>query len=194
MLGGDDDVDDAGRFAVDILDGDLALRVGTEPLGRSVLAEAGQFAAEAVGVHDRRGHELGRLVACVTEHQALVSGTLLGGLLAVCLLGVDALRDVGALGSDNVVDEDAVGVEDVVVVHVADLADRLADDLVVIKLGLGRDLTADHHDIALGVGLTGDTAHRILREAGIEDGIGNGVANFVGMAFADGFGGKDVAA
>ena len=185
MLGGDDDIDDTGRLAIHILDGDLALRVGAQPLGRTVLAEAGQLTAKAVRVHDRCGHQLRSFIAGVAEHQSLVTGTLLGGLLPLGLLGIDALRDVRALGGDDVVDEDAVGMEHIIVVHVADLADRLPDDLVVIKLGLGRDLAADHHDVALGVGLAGDAAHRILRQTGVKDGVGNGVANFVGMAFAD---------
>jgi hypothetical protein len=47
------------------------------------LADAGQLAAEAVGEHDRRGHQLGRFVAGVTEHHALVASALLRGLLAL---------------------------------------------------------------------------------------------------------------
>jgi hypothetical protein len=33
----------------------------------------------------------------------------------------------------------------------------------------------------------------ILSQAGVEDGIGNCIADFIGMTFADRFGGKDVA-
>ena len=201
VLGRDDDIDDAGRLPVDILDGDLALRVRAEPLRGAALAEACELSAEAMGIHDRSGHQFGRLVAGVAEHESLVACTLLGGLLAICLLGIDALGDVGALRGDDVVDEDGVGVEDVVAVVVADLADRIADDLskiqgrlqgLLAELGNG-DLTADHHDVALGVGLAGNAAHRIECQAGIEDGVGNGVADLVGMALADGFGREDVA-
>ena len=103
----------------------------------------GQLAAEAVREHDRRRHQLGRLVAGVAEHQALVAGALLGGLLALGLARVDALRDVGRLLRHQQVDEHLVGVEHVVVVDVADLADRLARDLLEVELGLGRDLAAD---------------------------------------------------
>ena len=88
--------------------------------------------------------------------------------------------------------ENLVRVEDVVVVHVADLAHGIAHDLHVIELRLGRDLAADDDDVALRVGLAGHAAVLVLREAGVEHGVGNGVANFVGMAFADGFGGEDV--
>ena len=81
--------------------------------------------------------------------------------------------------------------ENVVVIHIADLADGIADDGVVIELRLGGDFAAHDDDIALGVGLAGDAAVRVLREAGVEDGVGNGVANFVGMAFANGLGGEN---
>jgi hypothetical protein len=45
--------------------------------------------------HDRRRHQLRRFVARVTEHQALIACSLLGGFLALDLAGVDALGDVG---------------------------------------------------------------------------------------------------
>jgi hypothetical protein len=41
---------------------------------------------------------------------------------------VHALRDVGRLRGDDVHDENAVGVENVVVIDVADLPDGIADD------------------------------------------------------------------
>ena len=80
----------------------------------------------------------------------------------------------------------------VVVMRVADLADRLAGDRVEIQLRLGRDFTAHHHQVALGVGLAGHAAARVLRQAGVQHGIGNGIAHFVRVAFADGLGRKDV--
>ena len=82
-----------------------------------------ELAAEAMREHDRRRHQLGRLVAGVAEHQSLIAGALLGGLLALGLLGIDALRDVGRLLRDQHVHEHLVRVEHVIVVDVADLAD-----------------------------------------------------------------------
>jgi hypothetical protein len=79
VLGGDDDVHDAGRLAIDVFDGDLGLGVRAQPLGKlASLADAGQLTAEAVGEHDRRGHELGRFIAGVTKHDALVASALFG--------------------------------------------------------------------------------------------------------------------
>ena len=114
-----------------------------------------------MGEHHRRGHQLGRLVARVTEHQALVAGALLGGLLALDFLGIDALRNIGGLSGEVVVDENGVGVKHVVVVGVADVADRVADDFAEVdrlfkRLSLtrflvlelrDRDLAADDDDV-----------------------------------------------
>ena len=97
MLRRDDDVRDGDRLAVVVDHRDLGLGVGAQPLHLALLANPGELAAEAVGEHDRRGHQLRRLVAGVAEHQALIAGALLRRLLALGRLGVHALRDVGRL-------------------------------------------------------------------------------------------------
>ena len=92
--------------------------------------------------------------------------------------------------------------ENIIVIHVSYLADGGADDLADVQGGVERgslqagdcDLAADNDDVAFDKGLAGDTAGAVERETGIKDRIGNGVANFVGMAFANGFGGKNITA
>src|SRR5262249_43903299 len=74
VLGGDDAVGDFNRLIVFVTDGNLALGVGAKPLHLAALADLGEGAAELMGIHDRRGHELGSFVAGVTEHEALVAG------------------------------------------------------------------------------------------------------------------------
>ena len=86
----------------------------------------------------------------------------------------------------------AIGVKHVIVVDVADLADALARDLFDVELGLGGDLAADDDDVRLDVGFARDAAELVLREAGVEDRVGNRVGDLVGMAFADRFRRKDV--
>ena len=95
---------------------------------------------------------------------------------------------------DDVHYEDLVRVKDVVVIHVADRAHGVADDLNVIQLCARRDLPADDDDVAFRVGFTGNPALLIDCETGIEDRIGDGVANFIRVTFTDGFGGKNEAA
>ena len=78
--------------------------------------------------HDRRRHQLRRFVARVTEHQTLIARALFGGVFAVDRARVNALRDVGRLAGDDVLDVDLVRVKNVVVVHVTDLAHAIAHD------------------------------------------------------------------
>jgi len=113
-------------------------------------------------------------------------------LLALGLALVDALGDVRRLLGQEVGDEDLVGVEDVVVVHVADVADRGADDFLEVDLGLGRELAGDDDVVALHEGLAGDAGEAVLGEARVEDGIRDAVGDLVGVAFADRLGGEGV--
>ncbi len=129
VLGGNDDVRNADRHAALVDHGDLRLRVGTEPARLAALADAGQLATEAMREHDRRRHQFRRLVAGKTEHQTLVARALLGVAFAFRIARVHALRDVGALAGDDVLNVDLVGVKNVVVVHVTDLAHGIAHDL-----------------------------------------------------------------
>ena len=192
VLRGDDDVGNGNRLAVFINDRDLRLRVRTQPSDFAALANSRKLAAEAVRKHDRRGHQLRRFIRRVTEHQALVTGALLRGLLALGLFGIHALRDVERLLRDDDVDENLVRMKHIVVVDVADFADGVARDLDEIELGLRGDLTANDGDVRLHVGFAGDAAELVLCEAGVQHGVRNGVGDLVRMAFADGLGRKDV--
>src|SRR6266699_2997521 len=138
--------------------------------------------------HDRRGHQFRRLVAGIAEHQALVAGALFGSLLAVSSTGIHALRNVGRLLGDDVGDENFIRMKNVVIIHVTNLAHGIANDLHVIEFCLGGNFASNDYDVALGIGLTRHATVAILRETGIEDGIRNRVANFIGLAFGDGFG------
>ena len=99
--------------------------------------------------------------------------------------GVDALRNVGRLLREQQVHEHAIGMEHIVVVDVADLANALARDPLDVELRLGGDFTADDADVRLDVGLARHAAHLVLRNAGVEDRVGNRVGDLVGMSFAD---------
>ena len=100
LVGNDDGVDADGLVAL-VLDGDLRLAVGAQPGDLAALAGLAESFAEIVRVHDRRGHQLGRLGAGETKHQSLVARALLGGGFAFGGLVVHALRDVGALFDDG---------------------------------------------------------------------------------------------
>lgn len=179
VLGGDDDgVDADGDHAAVlllVLDGDLGLTIGAQPLEGSVLANVGETLAEAGGEEVGEGHELGGLIGGVAEHDALVtSADLLDALVEV-----DALGDIGALLLDGDDDVAGVAVDALVGGGVADVADGGTDDVLEIDLGVGGDLTEDHDHAGLGGGLAGDLGLGVLGEAGVEDGIGNLIAELV---------------
>ena len=46
----------------------------------------------------------------------------------------------------------------------------------------------DDDDVGLHIGFAGDAAELVLRERGVQHGVGNGVGDLVRMAFADGLG------
>ena len=134
------------------------------------------------------------LVAGVAKHQALVAGALVvNGLnhasVDVCGLARDELSDLASLLRRGV---HADGV-----VHVADVRCGLAGDGDVIGSldSLGElDLTGQH-DVrsvltSFDEGFHGHLGFGVESEARINDGVGDGVAQLVGMAGRNRFGGE----
>ena len=109
------------------------LASGRSHLTAPVLRTRVSSRPKLVREHDRRRHQLRRLVRGVAEHQPLVARPLLGRLLAFGRPRIHALRDVGALRRNGVQDQHPVGVKDVVVMRVADVADGLAGDRVEVR-------------------------------------------------------------
>ena len=191
VLGGNDHVLNGHRAVVLVTDRYLRFRIRAEPVNFAALAYLGELSTEAVGKHHRGRHELGRLIASVAEHQALVTGTLLRRFLALGLLRVDTLGDIRRLRGKVVVDKNRVGVKHIVLVHVANLTDGGAHDGLVIKLGLRGDFTGENYHVGFDHGLAGHPAVAILRQAGIQHAVGNQVSDFVRVPFTDGLGGEN---
>ncbi len=173
-------------------DGDLGLAIGAQPPEASVLADVGQLFAELVGQQVRQRHAALRLVAGVSEHDALIAGAH----VHVVLADVHAPGDVGTLLVDSHqhlagLPAQPLGIDAAQIVHEgteSDLAHLIANDGLVIQVGRRGDLPEDHDHVVLGGGLAGHLAQRVGGEAGIEDGVGDLIAEFVGMAFVDAFG------
>ena len=151
----------------------------------AVLAQLRLALDQPVRVVDGRGHQLGRFVAGVAEHQALVAGA---GVQVVVARVVDALRDV--VGLLVVADHHraALVVDAVVGVVVADALDGVARDLDVVDVRVGGDLAGQHHQAGVGQRLGGHAAARVLLEDRVEDGIGDLVGHLVGVALGNRFG------
>ena len=171
VLGGDDNGVDAERddraVVVCVLNGDLGLGVGPEPRDGAVVAGVGHGLVKLVGELDGEGEVLGGLVGGISEHDTLVTGTeLLESLIVVKTLG-----NVGALLLNGNEDVAGLVVEALVGRVVANVLDGIADNLLVVKVGLGGDLAEDHDHTGLGGGLTGNLGEGVLPQAGIEDGV-----------------------
>ena len=188
MLGGDDDVGNGDGLAVFIDDGNLGFGIGAQPRNIAGLPDPGEFPSQPVRIHDWSRHEFRSLVAGVTKHQSLIAGPLLGGFLALGFAGVDPLRDIGRLLGDNDVDENLVGMKYIVIIDIADATNGFAGDFDEVQLGFRGDFTTDNHDIGFGVAFAGHAAEFVLGEASVQDGVRNGIADLVGMAFGHGLG------
>lgn len=188
MLGGDDDgvhpLGDDGTVVVLVLNCDLGLGVGPEPRDATVATGGGHGGVELVGELEGEGEELGGLIGGVSEHDTLVSSTeLIEGLVELETLG-----NVGGLLLDGDEQVEGLVVETLGGVIVADVLDRVADNLLVVETGLGGDLTEDHDHTGLGGSLAGDLGQRVLGQAGVQDGIGDLVGDLVGVTLTYGLG------
>src|SRR5262249_23417834 len=120
--------------------------------------------------------------ARIPKHHPLVAGTA----------GVDAHGDVAGLLVDAGDDGAGIGIESVEGVVVADGGDFSADQRLEIDVGLGGDFAGDDDQAGRGQGLAGDATGGIFSQAGVKDGIGNLVGNFIGVALGHRFSAQHV--
>lgn len=181
---------DNGTVVVLIFDSDLGLGIGSEPWQGAVTASSRHGGVELVGEQQSQREELRGLVSGISEHDALITGTkLLESLLVVQTLG-----DIGRLLLNGNQEVQSLVVKPLGGVVVTDILDSITNDLLVVELGLGSDLTKDHNHTGLGGSLTSDLGQRILGQASIEDSIGDLISDLVGVAFTNGLGGEEEAA
>ena len=192
MLGGQNDGIDANGLAVHVFNGHLRLAVGTQVGQQAVLAHLGQLTGQAMRQRDGHGHQFLGLVAGIAEHHALVAGTgvVLSALAAGFQRIVNAHGDVGRLLIQHDLYSTGLGVKTAGAVLVADLGNGVADDLVVLNGSLGGDLTHHQHHAGGGNGLACNAGHGVLCKMCIQDSVGDGVADLIGMALGHGFGSK----
>lgn len=188
VLGRDDDGVDAdrdnGTVVVLVLNGDLGLGVGAEPGQAAVTAGSRHGSVELVGKLEGEGEELGGLVGGITEHDTLVTGTK----ALKSLVKVETLSNIGGLLLNGNEQVEGLVVETLLGIVIADVLDGVADNLLVVKLGLGSDFTEDHDHTSLGGSLASNLGEGVLSETGIENGIGDLIGDLVGVTLTDGLG------
>ena len=171
----------AGGAAINIFDGDLGFSIGAEEINDVLLADFSELVRKAVRELDGHGHQLGRFVAGIAEHQALVAGAA----------GVNTHGDVRRLFVNGADYAAGFGVEAKFGASVADVADDFAREVGKVHVSGGGDLAGDYDQASGDQGLAGDAAHGIVFHDGVEDGVGNLVGDFVGMALGYGFRGEE---
>ena len=196
VLGGEDHCVQAHRLVIlIILHRDLGLSVRPQVGKRAVLADLSQASCQLVGQGDGIGHILLRLVGGVAEHHALISRAdgvqlLLGHMLLPCLLGLQSLVNAqgnicGLLidGGDHAA---GIAVKAILCPVIADLPDGLPDNLLDVYIGAGGNLSHNQHQSCGDGRLAGHPAHGILLHQGIEDRVGNGIADLIRMSLCHG--------
>ena len=191
VLRGDEHLGDAGGLAALVGHRDLRLAVGAEPRERARPAVLCEAARQRVREQDRQRHPLRRLRRGVAEDDALVARALLADQVRG---RIHAAADLPALPGDVLQDVDAVGVERGLRVVVAQLAHGLAHEGQVVERGDGADLTGQDHDARLAEHLAGDPAPAVQLEIGVEDRVGDVVADLVRVALRHRLGGENDAA
>ena len=143
----------------------------------------GQSAAKRPAQGGGQGHELRGLGTGTAEHHSLIS--------RAAHLVVGAQGNVRGLGVNPAFHLNAVRVKAVSGIDIADFPDGIPSHLGVVHLGFGGDLAADNTEIRGDHGLAGHPGAGILRQAGVQDGIGDGVGNLVRVAVGYTFRGKE---
>mmetsp|Transcript_22094 Transcript_22094/g.33597 ORF Transcript_22094/g.33597 Transcript_22094/m.33597 type:complete len:279 (+) Transcript_22094:680-1516(+) len=170
-------------------DSDLSLSVRAKPPEGSVLTHISELLSKLVRKEMRQRHVTFGLIRSVSKHDTLVTSTN----IHVILSNVDTSSNIGRLLVDA--DEhlasitgETLGINRRKIINEgaeSDLLDLITDDLLVVEVGCGRDLTEDHHHVILGGGFTGDLGHGVGLEACIKDGVGDLIAELVGVALVD---------
>jgi hypothetical protein len=91
---------------------------------------------------------------------------------------------------DAALDLHGIGIESVTGVHIANLTNRLSGDSGIIHLCLSGDFTANQAKISGDHSFAGHTGLGVLSQTGIENCVGNGVSNLVGVTIGNAFRGK----
>jgi hypothetical protein len=154
----------------------------------TALAQGCRAHHQAVAEHDGSGHEFGRFIASIPEHHALVAGPL---LLVGLFVFVDACGDFGRLAVDGGQHSHRCGIQTMRCIDIPDVTDHITDEVVEVQNGTGTDFSSDKHHAGRRESLAGNPAVVVGCHAGIEDRIGNLIAQLVGMAFADRFGSEE---
>ena len=183
-----DGFDGLRRVVVGVADGDLAFGVGAQVGHFAALAAQGsQLAQQAVREVEGQRHVVVGFVRGVAEHHALVASALLLGRGPLY-----TLVDVHRLRVQLVEHLAGVGIEQVLGLVVANAPDNVAGNGLGIHVRRRFHLACQQHEVGGNQGFAGYFGVGVLAQVFVENGVGNLVGNFIGMAFRNRFGSEQV--
>jgi len=188
VLGGDDDGVHAQRDhlaggIIFVLNSDLSLGVRSQPGEDARFTANNQSLDQSVGKNVSQRHELWSFISGVTEHVALISSA--NFLWRLLSHAVDRVCDLGALFSDRNDDGASLEVESLIRVVESDLLDGVTSHDLVVDHSHAGNLTNDEDASSAGGTLAGDLRVGVDRQGRIKNGIGDLVAELIGVSGAD---------
>src|SRR6476660_7983432 len=141
---------------------------------------------------NRCRHQLWRFIAGEAEHQPLIASALFRSTLSFCRSLIDSLFDIARLLAHLTNDPARIGVKNAISVDISDVADAGAYTLLKVKLRVAGYFAGDDDEIAFGECFASHATQRVLFKTSVENVIADGIANFIGVTFGDGFRRKDV--
>lgn len=132
-----------------VLNGDLGLGIRSEPWQASVTSGGGHGSVQLVGQLESEGEEFWGLIGGIAKHDTLITSSQLLESSFV----VKTLCDIWGLLLNG--DKDIAGlvVETLCRIIISNVLNGSSDHLLVVKLGLGGNLSEDHYHTSLGGGL-----------------------------------------
>mmetsp|Transcript_32610 Transcript_32610/g.62359 ORF Transcript_32610/g.62359 Transcript_32610/m.62359 type:complete len:217 (+) Transcript_32610:1181-1831(+) len=170
-------------FIVPVFQRNLRLSVGTDPVQRTVLAHLREPGAQFGSQNVAQRHEFRSLLARIPKHYTAVPRPDI-----LDFGGVDTLRNVRTLLLQCHDDVARFVIQSLSGIVVSRIANRVANDLLVVDGGRGGDLAQDDDHSCFAYGFASDARRRVESEARVDDGVGNDIAQFVRVRFGDGFG------
>uniref|UniRef100_A0A7C9CRS8 Uncharacterized protein n=1 Tax=Opuntia streptacantha TaxID=393608 RepID=A0A7C9CRS8_OPUST len=164
VLGGDENGVNTnwnhGTLVIVVLHSDLGLAIRPQPWASAILTNLSEAGTKLGGKNMAEGHKLRGLIGGIAKHVTLVTGTNV--LRTLGKVAMDTLSNVGALLLDVDKDLAFVSIKTDVIRGEANGAACVTNNLLIIDIGFGSNLTKDHNHVGLGACFTGNLAFRVL--------------------------------
>ena len=124
-----------------------------------------------------KGHEFWGLISGIPKHMALVTSS--NFFWALGEVAMDTLGNIRALLLNIDQDLAVVSIKTHIIRNKSDRAACVTDNLLIVYIGFGGNLSKDHDHVGLGACFTGNLAVGVLGKASVQHSIRDLVAELV---------------